>query len=452
MPGKAPTGSKRKQGPAKSVAESSSDDDDDDDDDHDDENYETDKKELKNGQGDDSEEDDVVAKLAASKVTDEADADVDNGGDDNGDEEVMAAKRRKQAKQVKQERKGAGSRGSTAKGKKSTDEKEKEKKSKSGTTAAKGGGGGGGGGGKKSVRLSAATLKTRMSPAMLQNPIARRKIWANLMQMMIRRGYEWVQDRPAPADYEELWPNNRGFLGIFHMHAADPNTKKEKREPVHVVFCSKAGEPTLKSLQYPSRHIILVSDSLTGRARGALQQLPTKTPPLASEPSCSSISATTTSTTTMSTPPMSTTAMATSMATSMATTATTTTSPTPMATLAVKDKKGDEKDVGNGFGLKDVFVEAFVSTSFMFDLLKQRYLKIVQFDGTPAAELEKVYEVFERKRDLAHFPRMLDTDPVVRHLRLPVGSVMKTTRLSTLAAVHNAYRVIVRTQHESKPS
>lgn len=375
--------------------------------------------------GEDSEEEDVVAKLAASKVAQEDEEEENNGGGD--DEEVIAAERRQRVKQEKKK-------GKT----KPTSSEEKKTATKGGKSAGKGGGGvSASAGGKKPVRISAATLKTRMSPAMLQNPIARKKIWANLMQMMIRRGYKWVQDRPAPADYEDLWPNNRGFLSFFHMHAADAT--EGKREPVYVVFCSKAGEPTLKSLQYPSRHIILVSDSLTGRARGALLQLPTKNPPLAHEITSSNNNTTTTTTTTTSNGAAA----------------------EPVVELKntiACSKSGEEKGGGiggggsSGFGLKDVFVEAFVSTSFMFDLLKQRYLKIVQFDSTSPAELEKVYEVFERKRDLAHFPRMLDTDPVVRHLRLPVGSVIKTTRLSTLSAVHNAYRVIVRTQHEPKPS
>lgn len=353
------------------------DDDDDDDEDNKEEEKENEKEASEeeaesdaSSDASDSEDNDVVGKLNEAKAQQDK-QEKEEDEQDEEQQELMAAKRRKKSAT------GGG----------------KNKSNKATTPAAK-----------KPIRLSAATLKTRMSPAMLQNPIARKKIWANVMQMMIRRGYEWVQDRAPPADHEELWPNNRGFLSIFHMHAADPASVSAdlKREPVYVVFCSKAGDPTLKSLQYPSRHIVLVSDSLTGRARGALQQLATKTPPFAHQVTTN--------------------------------------------TTAIGDKKEE------GWPLKDVFVEAFVSTSFMFDLLKQRYLKIVQFETVSAAELEKVYDVFERKRDLNHFPKMLDTDPVVRHLRLPVGSVMKTTRLSTLAALHNAYRVIVRATPETKSS
>lgn len=269
----------------------------------------------------------------------------------------------------------------------------------------------------KPARLSAATLKTKMSPAMLQNPINRKKIWANLMKMMVRRGYEWVQDRPTPTDMEQLWPNNKNYLGQFHMHAVDKTGAQ--REPVYVIFCSKAGEPTLKSLQYPSKHIVLVSDSLTGRARAALQSLPLKT---AAAASTASVSQEATSTKGI--------AAVAASASSIS------------GTLA---KSGAAAAGPTMYSLKDVLVEAFVSSAFMFDLLKQRYLRVVEFSPVANQELETVYDVFERKKDLAHFPRMLDSDPVVRHLRLPIGSVIKQKRLSTASAVHQSFRVIVRT-------
>jgi DNA-directed RNA polymerase subunit H (RpoH/RPB5) len=52
------------------------------------------------------------------------------------------------------------------------------------------------------------------------------------------------------------------------------------REPVYVFFCSKLGEPTLNSMVYPSRHVIVVADSITSKARTSLLLLPVKNPPV----------------------------------------------------------------------------------------------------------------------------------------------------------------------------
>lgn len=351
----APVGGKRKGAPPPPPSAPSDDDDEEDD-------------QEASSSGSDSDSDNDVPKVTPIPI-------VIQEEEKDEDEEKMAGARRRRA--AAKQQKGKGKKVAAAEVK-----EEEEAKTRI-----------------KPARLSAATLKTKMSPAMLQNPIARKKIWCNLMKMMVRRGYEWVQDKPAPSDTEQLWPNNKNYLGIFHMHAVDKTAAK--REPVYVIFCSKAGEPTLKSLQYPSKHIVLISDSLTGRARAALQALPMKAANAATE-----------------TVPI--------VAVSTAAGASTLVAPTMYA-------------------LKDVLVEAFVSSYFMFDLLKQRYLRVVEFSATTPKELDTVFDVFERKRDLGHFPRMLDTDPVVRHLRLPIGSVIKQTRLSTASATHNSYRVIVRT-------
>jgi DNA-directed RNA polymerase subunit H (RpoH/RPB5) len=248
------------------------------------------------------------------------------------------------------------------------------------------------------VRLSAATMKTRMSPSMLQNPLERQKIWVNLQRMMVRRGYRWEQHSEPPTAVEQLLPNNKGYLGTFHLHGID--TTDAKREPVYVIFCSKAGEPTLKSLEYPSRHIILVADSLTGRARTVLHNLALKTPP--------------SSTTTTPTAPSS----------SSSSTVTSIEPPT---------------------GMDGRYIEAFASNFFMFDLLRQRYLNTVEFSPLVETdpELEHVLNLFERGRDRSHFPRMLDSDPVARYLRVDVGAVLKQERLSTSAGRHLSYRALV---------
>lgn len=233
------------------------------------------------------------------------------------------------------------------------------------------------------VRLSAATFKTRMSPSMLQNPTARQTIWANVMLMMQRRGYRWEPCGTAPTAIEQLLPNNKGVLGLFHMRAVDATDKR--REPVHVIFCSKAGEPTLRSMSYPSRHMLLVADSLTGRARAVLQTLALKAPPPA----------------------------------------------------AVAGE-------GESWTWDALFMEAFASVFFMFDLLRQRYLSTIEF--SPLAEtdpeLARVMGLFERGDRRDRFPRMLDVDPVARYLRVPLGSVVKQTRLSSSAGRHASYRCL----------
>lgn len=298
----------------------------------------------------------------------------------------------------------------------------------------------------KVTRLSAATLKTRMSPAMLQNPMARRKIWENVMKMMVRRGYEWVQDRKAPSDQEHLWPNNRGFLSFFHMHAEDRFQQGvgegwTKREPVYVMFCSKAGEPTLNSLTFPSRHIILVSDSLTGRARAALLNLAVKTPPSNKAPIPTTTITTTTTTMMDSNDP----------SLRNQTDAFQRNQPdanqrnqTGAFTIAQSAPAPTSATIGeaNKFTLKEIYLEAFLSNIFMFDLLEHRYLKMGRFSCVGPDELNSVFAAYDQKRDLSRFPKILDTDPVVKHLRLPIGAVLKHDRLSTTTGNLPTYRVI----------
>ncbi len=212
----------------------------------------------------------------------------------------------------------------------------------------------------KKPKLSAATLKTKMSPSGLQNPISRRKIWKHLTLMMERSGYRAVAHAKPPTDEEEILPNNRNVLGQFHCHFVDTNAGDESspapslsneakkiREPVYVLFASKAGEPTLKSLTFHSRHLILITDSLTGRAKTVLQSLPVRAPPLVAKESKATV---------------------------------------------------ETKEVAP-LTLNDVFVEAFVSKDFMFDLPRQRYLNVMQFSKTPLSEVQQVCTIYgTRKR------------------------------------------------------
>lgn len=250
----------------------------------------------------------------------------------------------------------------------------------------------------KTFRISAATLKTKMSPSKLQNPIARKTIWNNFMKMITLRGYTWEKDREAPTDYEQLLPT-KGILGFFHMHAVHND---KKLEPIYVILCAKAGSPNLEKLQYPSRHILLVSDGITGRARASLQNLPLKHPPVLSPSDLKHPK------------------------------------PTFGATTTVPTKD-------NIITLKDIYIEPFFSDNFMFGLLDHRYLSVVKFEMTNQNELQQVFDVFEKQKDITHFPKMTDQDPVSRYHRLTPGEVLKLQRLSTPAGILNAYRAIIKT-------
>jgi hypothetical protein len=280
----------------------------------------------------------------------------------------------------------------------------------------------------KKPKLSAATLKTKMSPSGLQNPISRRKIWKHLTLMMERSGYRAVAHAKPPTDEEEILPNNRNVLGQFHLHFIDANAleksddskseatggsasehePKKIREPVYVLFASKAGEPTLKSLTFHSRHLILITDSLTGRAKTVLQSLPVRAPPL----------------------------------------------------VVKVDMDAEIKELPKPpvLTLNDVFVEAFVSKDFMFDLPRQRYLNVMQFSRTPLSEVQQVCTIYgTRKRatkaeagdvpltasDVENFPKMFESDPVARYYRLAPSDILRVDRLSSSAGRHLAHRVIV---------
>jgi DNA-directed RNA polymerase subunit H (RpoH/RPB5) len=325
---------------------------------------------------------------------------------------------------------------------------------------------------KKAPRVSAATLKRRMSPGLLQNRVARKTIWFNLQRMLQVRGYRWVADRAEPGENDELLPNNKGYLGLFHLHAVDAIAPPDaappaaspaatagaggsppeagggpadrvpapgahavgatlgaagasgasgaagapgviaaaaarRREPVFVVFCSNAGGPTLNSLKYPSRHVIVVSDILTGRATAALGALLARRPPAALDQQGVA---------------------------------------DPRAHASVTSASvGNATLEGDGvpaYAFREVHMEAFVSSAFMFDLLDQHYLRGVQFSVPSAAELERVFEAYEPGRHVDRFPRILDSDPVIRYLGLPAGTIVKQNCLSSSAAIHPSYRLV----------
>jgi hypothetical protein len=132
------------------------------------------------------------------------------------------------------------------------------------------------GGGDNILKISAATLKTKMLPGGLQNPITRKIIWRYIDLMFERRGYMMVNEKDEtgkeitpPLDTEMLIADPKGVLGFYHKYAIKPTATKMRDgvdpRAIHVLFCSKAGGPTLKNCEYRSPYTILVSDAFTAR-------------------------------------------------------------------------------------------------------------------------------------------------------------------------------------------
>jgi DNA-directed RNA polymerase subunit H (RpoH/RPB5) len=393
---------------------------------------------------------------------------------------------------------------------------------------------------KRIPRVSAQVLKQRMNVAFLQNPRGRQRIWENIQKMMQDRGYQWIRDRPPPAPTEDIWPNNRGFLGTFHLHAIDApptlpirvplqtnqqaaemkETKEREckhqdqptgggggrgdaakmdegskmtrspdgydadgsevrpagwarpesigngvREPVYVFFCSKLGEPTLNSMVYPSRHVIVVADSITSKARTSLLLLPVKNPPVtppsvtppsvalphAHQPAAHSavpgLQA-------ASSPPGEASAAAkAALATIPGSASGSVAAPVLPAASADATRASASASTAAAAGvacypLSEVHVESFESSRFMFDLLAQRYLKTVRVTPAGRERLGDIARVYDH--DVTHYPRMMDTDPIASHLALKQGSVVELDRMSVSSAEHAAFRVIARAHADLK--
>jgi DNA-directed RNA polymerase subunit H (RpoH/RPB5) len=335
----------------------------------------------------------------------------------------------------------------------------------------------------KRRKVSASLLKTRMSSAGLQNPISRKKIWGNLVIMMRRQGYRPIQHAKPPTDIQELLPNNKGVLGELHMHFIDErlfdrdvinNNQKEKekekeketvcwREPVYVVLASKAGEPTLKSLTFRSQHLILITDSLTGRAQGVLQELSVQLPPVHKTAELARLQEKRSlerfyadhndrgeadhEKKTKKEKDMEALLQNISAGNSINTTSSSSLS-SSSSSLVITNNNNNNTNNNKTHKLpplllNEVYVEAFESSTFLFDLPEQRYLNVTQFSKASDAEIKKVCEIFKTPRGHKDFPQMLDTDPVARYYRLTQNEVLKQTRLSSTAGQDISYRAII---------
>ena len=275
---------------------------------------------------------------------------------------------------------------------------------------------------KKKKGLSASTIKNKMSPYMLQNPTRRKIIWKNIQMMMEYRGYKWIQDKPEPTIYQDLIPDNKWVLGTFHMHA-----EHEKNENVYVIFCAKSGYPTLRKIEYPSRHIILVSDTLTGRARAVLQNLNITNVPLKGHYKDGKMEKEIVKREKIGT----------------------------LKTRKLEKEKvvmkPGEKDIPKIeepnpiklYKLNEIYIEAFPSSFFMFNLLKQRYLNSIEFKPLQKKEeIQPIFDIYEKNSDLNRLPKFNVEDPIVRFFRLSENNIVELKRLSSSAGEHFSYRTV----------
>lgn len=237
---------------------------------------------------------------------------------------------------------------------------------------------------KKSDRISAAIYKTKMMSEFLQDPDQRQVIWNMVERMLIRRGYTWVSDLPAPPRHAYLLPTNKNFLYIYHRHAV-----KEGCEPIFVLFFSKLGEPNLKTLGFPSRHIVIVSDSLTGKAKTAISENANQNnyPLIVRHP---------------------------------------------------------ERPLCETYPMTHVYIESFTSNQLTFDIMKTYYLQSMQLRlVTDAAEIQIARE-FAGDNDLNRLPHLSSTDPVALYFGFRPGMVIEETHLSGNAGRLKSWRIVVR--------
>lgn len=240
---------------------------------------------------------------------------------------------------------------------------------------------------KKSRRkpMSMSTFRIHHDPYHLLDPVMRKTIWKNLMLMMERRGYTWIRDRPDPTDTEQLSiAKIKGYLGMFHMHAEHP-----QREPVYVVLFSKSGEPALKQLVYPSRHVIVLTDATTGKARNAMKAVINQK--------------------------------------------------NFTATLAKAKAKQEGGSVV--YSMHDVHMESHTSEAFCTDIMSHRYLETNKITLATEADRKQVADLFES--DIMKYPLIPDSDPISRYFGYRPGDVLKEKCLSTTAGMTHSFRTVV---------
>lgn len=325
------------------------------------------------------------------------------------------------------------------------------------------------------VRLSAALAKTKMLPYGLQNPVTRKEIWRHLVVMLQERGYRWIFDRPPPTDTEELLPAKSGSLGHFHMHAVDERGLPDGRfrEPVYVLFCFRAGDPTLRGLLYKSRHVIVVADVPTSKAKTAILTEPLQAPPTipnasalpttGAEATIGAISVRDNTTSHPTAPNAAGVERTNSVGAATGVSGVTGTGNLGAAatdsvtearlwslgavgtTGAPPEISGTARDPSPGaYKFEEVFVEMFQWVACAFSLPNHRYTETVKLDGpTQPAELAGVFDTFETSGDVMKFPKMYKTDPLALYHQYAPGDVCRATRLSTSAGQSVAYRTII---------
>lgn len=299
---------------------------------------------------------------------------------------------------------------------------------------------------KKLFKVPATLTKLSMNPYLCQHPQNRVLIQNNVKKMMEDRGYRWVKHETSSTaagddgSVKGLLPvNNKMVLSFYDMHAI-----KDNHEPVYVVFCLQAGEPTLKSIQYPSRHVILVSDKLIAKARvkidtqrALMRQRHLNFPALA-----------------------------------LGTSSPCTPTPQPVEEAKrtkepmvddaadddskeqqIKPKKAKSKkkpkfDVpgwpthmtAKSFTFNDVYIEAFASASLRFSLLEHRYNASTNFKLATPADLKIAADIYDA--DIHKYPLVMTGDPISRHFGLVEGQVIKEETASSTAGIVHSYRTV----------
>jgi DNA-directed RNA polymerase subunit H (RpoH/RPB5) len=263
--------------------------------------------------------------------------------------------------------------------------------------------------------MSWSAFRTPFNPCHLLDPVKRIDIWKYIVLMLERRGYTCLRDRPDPSPIEQLSVTKiKGFLGMFHMHAIHPS-----REPVYVVLFSSSGDPALKQLTYPSRHILVVTDKTTGKARKAMKSLVNQRNYLQ-----------------------------------------TLTNAKEGGEKEKEKEKDEEKDKQKEkekeketelsssttttelkYSLHEVYMECHLSECFEFDLLKQRYLETTEISLATEEDRKKLADIFER--DTSKYPLIPDNDPVVRYFGYRPGDVLKEKTLCTTAGFSYSFRTVV---------
>lgn len=274
---------------------------------------------------------------------------------------------------------------------------------------------------KKLLKPSAAIAKHAMNPFLCQHPQNRLVIWKNLQKMLEHpsRGYHLVRDAPDPTDEERLLPqNNRFILNFFHWHA-----EKAGCEPIYIVFCLQTGHPTLKSLRYPSRHVILISDRLTS---GAIKQVEAQeTAIVAKYPGLK-----------------------------FPAVVPTTHAPPPKLILPVRKLKKDQIPLDylplerKRYEFSEVYVEAFLASDFRKSLMDQRSVAATTSTIATPAEIEEAKRNFDR--DITKFPILLSSDPVAKYLGAREGMLIKEQTASSAAGIAHSYRIVMKAREKKK--